>query len=341
MSKLQIYAYGDGGVSEDVRIVYPLSHMKKDDDFDFAMQIGSIHPGSKIPADNKAIYVFSRPMKNLDLAIHEIKELGAPVIVDVDDNFWKIPKTHIGYDVVGPESINTKALTSILHGIRYVTVSTKPLADFLIEKNIVQCQPIIIPNVCNSHNQYNRLKRPSKYVRFGFSGTMTHREDFRLILKPLTQFIKEEEMAKVVIGVDPEIYKMLRDVPENKKMFVPTVDYANYPIQLSYFDVMLIPLVDDSFNQSKSDIKVLDAIINGKPFIASKVEPYLPYIDSGAGFVLPNTETEWYTALKKMMLPELREAQVKAGIELSKKHHVDKSSQTWKKLIIKVAKERK
>lgn len=280
-------------------------------------------------------------MSVLEFGIHKLREINDKIIVDVDDNFWTIPKTHIAYDLVGPNSGNVRSLERIIKLAKTVVTSTVPLAEYMIYKNI-HSSPIVNPNVCNSHNKYNEFSRPSKYLRYGFSGTMTHREDFKTIFKPLKQFIMEHNNVQIAIAVDPEIYRMFRDVPEERKLFVPAYNYEEYPLQLSYFDVMLIPLINDEFNQSKSDIKILDALINGKPFIASDVYPYSPYgkmeESKWAGLVIKNDENSWYSALCYMLSEKNRDTFSINGKIEARNHDVKYSSQFWKKLILGIAK---
>lgn len=333
---MNVYAFGDGGVSENVRLFYPLSNMEQDPLNKMDVIVGSIHEGSQIQLDKDAIYIFSRPMTVLEFAINKLKGINNKIIVDIDDNFWAIPKTHVAYNLVGPESLNLRSLERIMKLAKIITVSTEPLAEFLVSRGLCN-NPIVIPNVCNSDNKYNCYNRSSKHLRFGFSGTMTHREDFKLIFKPLKQFIMETENTQIVIAVDPEIYKMFRDIPEQKKLFVPSYPYNEYPLQISYFDVMLIPLINDVFNKGKSDIKILDALVNAKPFIASDVTPYSPYKDSGAGLVIPNTEDDWYSALNYMLSEKNRKSFSDVGVKLAKKYHVSNASKVWKKIIQGVA----
>lgn len=324
-----IYVFGDGGVSDQVRAIYPLRNVA-----DAEVRYGIIVGGARIPVDKNAVYVFPRPMTMLENAIIQIKEEGIPVIIDMDDNFWNIPKTHIGYPAVGPKTENVRSLERNMLMADFITFSTEHLRQYVINNfGIDEAKTVVIPNVCNLDNQWNCYKRPSKHIRYGFSGTLTHREDFGLIVKPLIRAIMDTQDSKAVIGCDPEIYRMLRTLPESKKMFVPTYRYEEYPIQLSYFDVMLIPLVNDTFNCSKSDIKILDAIANGKPFIASDVLPYKPYIDSGAGLVIPNTEEDWYTSIRYLSSEKNRKAMAETGLALAKTKSVSNSSKAWQEVI--------
>lgn len=331
---MNIFAFGDGGVSEEVRLLYPLAQMVASKDFEYTLRTATIKEGTKIPIDKEAIYIFSRPMIVTEHAFHQIKEMGMPTVVDVDDNFWALPKSHIGYSVVGPESLNVRSLERILRIADRVVTSTEPLKKEIVDRGLVEESKItVIKNVCNSHNQYVGFKRPSNKVRYGFSGTKTHREDFKILLRPLLQFASEHDNVQVITAVDPELYRMLRKLPEQKKLFVPACDYKYYPVQLGYFDVIMVPLANNAFNHSKSDIKILDAIVNGKPFVASAVEPYLEYKDSGAGYVIGNSEEEWYKAFTDLLSPEKRESFSNAGVELAKLHHVSKSADSWKRLL--------
>jgi len=335
---INLYVFGDGGVSDSVRLKYPISNMKEDDDFKYKITSGTIRNGTQLPVDSNGVYVFSRPMSNLEFAVNKIKteHVGARIIVDVDDNFWNLPKSHIAYDGIGPQTYNIRSLERILSKADAVTVSTEPLKELIISRGFAK-EATVIPNVCNLDNPFIAMKRPSSYLRFGFSGTITHRDDFKIILSPLTKFINEHENVKIVIASDAEIYKTLKNIPENKKMFVPAYPYEYYPIQLSYFDIMLIPLVNDAFNRAKSDIKLLDAVANNKPFIASEVTPYAPYNDGDsttwAGLVTENNTEAWYSAMCYMLNENNRKSFISAGEKIKAEKNVSLSSAIWKEVI--------
>lgn len=335
---INLYVFGDGGVSDSVRLKYPISHMIQDDNFQYKITAGTIKEGTKLPVDPNGVYVFSRPMSNMEFAITKIKtdHKEAKIIIDIDDSFWNLPKSHVAYSNIGPGTYNIQSLERIIPKADAVTVSTEPLKELIMEKGLAK-EITVIPNICNLDNPYVGIKRYSPYVRFGFSGTITHRDDFKLILEPLIRFIKEHDKAKVIIAADIEIYKMLKSIPENKKSFIPPYPYDYYPIQLSYFDVMLIPLVNDAFNRAKSDIKVLDAISNNIPFIASNVMPYAPYNNgepiSWAGLVVENKADDWYSSMCYMMSEKNRQAFVSAGEKIKKEKNVSLSSAMWKTVI--------
>ena len=253
--------------------------------------------------------------------------------------FRSIPKHHVAYESLGEKSGNLRALERNLKRVDAVTVSTNYLKDLIISKGIKD-DVTVIPNICNTTNKYTAFRRPADKLRFGFSGTITHREDFKLILKPLVEFVLGNDVM-VGIGADAVIYKELRTIPEKKKFFVPGYPYDLYPLHLSHFDVLLIPLVDDKFNSAKSDIKILDAVANKIPFIASDVLPYRPYgegePDSWAGLVVGNKQDEWYSAMSYMLSEKNRLAFVNAGDKIRKTHGVKKSSTLWREVILDVA----
>lgn len=335
---IHLYIYGDGGVSDDVRLKYPITHIEQDKDFSLKIVAGTIAEGTRLPVDPKGVYIFSRPVSNLEYAITKIKleQKNARIIIDLDDSFWDIPKGHVAYDFLGPHSNNVIALERNIPKADAVVVSTEVLKKRIIDKGLRE-DIIVIPNVCNSDNKYLAMSRPSEYLRFGFSGTITHRDDFKIMLKPLIQFINETSGVKIVMAADSTLYRLLSAIPENKKMFVPAYPYEYYPIQLSYFDIMMMPLVNDAFNRAKSDIKLLDAVSNNKPFIASDVEPYHPYNQQDpatwAGLVVDNNPDSWYSAMRYMLSEKNRLNFIHAGERIKKEKHVSVSAEMWKNVI--------
>lgn len=342
MDPTNIYIYGDGGVSDDVRLKFPITNIKPDDELNLVISAGVVSEGMKLKVDPNGVYVFSRPVTNLELAVNKLKSDhgdAVKIIADLDDSFWDIPKHHVAYEFLGQGSQNLRSMERIFKLVDKIVVSTEPLKKKILER-CGRDDIVVIPNVCNVSNPYTAFKRPSEYVRFGFSGTITHREDFKLIKSALVRFINDHSNAQVVIGADAMVYRTLDGIAEKQKLFIPAYPYSLYPLHLSYFDVMLIPLIKDNFNDAKSDIKLLDAVSNQKPFIASDVTPYHPYNEGDpstwAGIIAGNNPDDWYSAMAYMMSWQNRFAFVSAGEVIKKEKSVAMSSALWKKVILEV-----
>jgi glycosyltransferase involved in cell wall biosynthesis len=225
-------------------------------------------------------YFFIRPVKGIDEILQGLRAYipEAFIIVDQDDCFDKIPKSHVAYNYLGAGNPEQKNITLRSMAIaNKVVVSTTQLQEYYSQFN-----PYVISNGWNSDDDWD--KPIDRYgITIGWTGTITHREDFKLIEEPVKDILNDYPYVKLIIGVDEEIYKRFSKIPENQKVFVPMMPYHRYVWKIKTFDILLAPLVNDEFNQFKSDIKLVEAGAAGIPWVAS---PIKNYEDWGVGGII-------------------------------------------------------
>jgi hypothetical protein len=140
----------------------------------------------------------------------------------------------------------------------------------------------------------------------------------------------------ICIAGDAEIYRLLATVPEHQKLFVPMVAYELYPTVLSLWDIMLAPLLDNHFNQAKSDIKLVDAGARGIPFVASNMGVYKEWLYGGTKV----DDNGWYEAIKTYVTDkELREEHAKQGKRYAKQRDMLELGVVWRNVIEEVIRE--
>jgi glycosyltransferase involved in cell wall biosynthesis len=84
-----------------------------------------------------------------------------------------------------------------------------------------------------------------------------------------------------------------------------------YAYMLDETDILLAPLVDNKFNNMKSNLKQVEASTRKLPIICSDVVPYnVDGVNGENCFLIKSTKNEartWFRALKKLIVdPELR-----------------------------------
>ena len=67
--------------------------------------------------------------------------------------------------------------------------------------------------------------------------------------------------------------------------------------------ISVAPLVNTSFNRSKSNLKALEAGAKGLAFVGSKVHPYENSLDDGV-VLLADGKPQWRTILKRLVEDE-------------------------------------
>lgn len=203
------------------------------------------------------------------------------VVLDVDDDFLNFPETHPEYE----------RYTPLLAAHRYlaeraalITASTEPLrASYLrVNPSVITIQNgIHLPLF--RRNLFPKTRRSSSKHRFLYYGTYSHEEDFNLLLdalKAVPHFFLENEL--LVVGIT----RNQRLPPGVKRLEVPD-GRGSYPNFIRWLGASgtfaggFAPLVPAPFNDSKSDLKILELISMGVTPIASDYGPYKEWIDRG------------------------------------------------------------
>jgi glycosyltransferase involved in cell wall biosynthesis len=264
--------------------------------------------GSLVPVkvmEDYDVIVAQRRFLDPDLTVLEhLKGIGKKIVVDMDDQLLNIPPKNPAHRVYTPAL--KRNVKRCLHLADLITVSTEHLAD---EMRRYSDRVVVLPNSIDP--DWRDVKRgpvcktgTTGKVRIGWVGSKTHDEDLREINQVLTDLLSERDDVEILyMGgypgcvIEPLIDEGLVFKNEAKKLVVNTEEIAErkkiwlvkgVPIQ-EYYDrllglglhIGLAPLVDNTFNRSKSNLKFLEYTLAGVPTIASAVLPYSQTITDG------------------------------------------------------------
>ncbi len=222
--------------------------------------------------------VFSQPWN--DSYMHLINRCRAhyrmPVIIDVDDLVSELPADHPDFS-----SFGKNRLMQIIQASSHVVYSTDFLASRLGHLNK---RHSVIPNsICaKTFTNYKPLPKPYKNSFIvGWTGGQSHRSDqYYTFLDDLRTFLRNKPDAKAYFHIlCPDI--LLKEFG-TQIIYEPNpcefLDYyataATYP-----FDVCLVGLNDNNFNNAKSDLKLLEMAPNHIPLIASPRADFIQHKD--------------------------------------------------------------
>ena len=143
--------------------------------------------------------------------------------------------------------------------------------------------------------------RKDDHVGIGyFSGSLTHNDDFELVLPALTKVM--EKYPQVQLHVVGEL-----DLPEALQQYKarvvshPFVDWKKLPSLIAEVDINLAPLEQSIFNEAKSENKWVEAALVKVPTVASNVGAFQRMIVSGETGILCDTENEWVEQLSRLV----------------------------------------
>lgn len=104
------------------------------------------------------------------------------------------------------------------------------------------------------------------------SGTYSHKEDFELIEQPLFEFLSNNGDVKLsILGATQSSERILSLPNVSNYPLLPYDAMLNF---VAKHDLMLVPLVDDVFNNAKSNVKFVEAGAVGVPVFASSVNEF-------------------------------------------------------------------
>lgn len=142
-------------------------------------------------------------------------------------------------------------------------------------------------------------KDPSKIVMGYFSGSITHNEDFEIILPSIVElFQKYGNLYLKIVG--------LLDLPDSLKPYsdrIITVDFMDWkvmPNEIALCDINLAPLKKTIFNEAKSENKWTEAGLVKVVTVASNVGAFSEVINDGIDGVLASDE-QWTNKLGELI----------------------------------------
>jgi glycosyltransferase involved in cell wall biosynthesis len=225
-------------------------------------------------------------------------------IADIDDDYFNIPEYNPAYDNNETDSNNKLlAINAVLNNADIVTVSTEYLKN-KIEINIHREERnkpyIIIPNYINNKlwSTYKKIENKDKII-IGWFGGSSHANDFDEIQSVLVNIMNKYDNIYLKLVGDIPLLKGFEKVAD-RFSFITWDGLYQYPRQIVDFDIGIIPLTNNDFNNCKSNIKWLEYGILGIPSIIINKEPY-KMVKHNVDGLLYNTPEEFETMLELLI----------------------------------------
>ena len=170
------------------------------------------------------------------------------------------------------------------------------VSDVYINRNVASEKMVKL-----SLKAMNEVKRDEEKVVMSYlSGSITHNDDFKMILPVVQRLMKEHNNLYLkVVG--------LLDIPEELQEFkdrilrAPFVSWQELPSIIASIDINLAPLEESIFNEAKSENKWTEASLCKTITVASNFGAFKTCIRDGVDGVLCTTTDEWYEKLNKVI----------------------------------------
>lgn len=178
--------------------------------------------------------------------------------------------------------------------------------DIFVNRNIASDEM-----VARSNDAIKSVKRKDGIITLGyFSGSITHNEDFEMILPTLVALMKKHENIHLHIG------GILDDQHElvqfgDRVTTTGFVDWRQLPRMIRACDINLAPLARKSiFNEAKSEIKWLDAALVETATVASDFGAFHTEIENNITGVLVDEDSKWLETLEDLILDAKRRQRI-------------------------------
>ena len=145
-----------------------------------------------------------------------------------------------------------------------------------------------------------KLRKSKPYTLGYFSGTPSHINDFKIIAPEMIQLLNDyPEMVLQVVGF-MEFPESMRELINKKRVrFTPLVDFVELQKKIAEVDVNIVPLVQNSFTNCKSELKFFEAAVVNVPTLATPIYTYKNAIEDGkTGFLCE--PGQWYENVVKL-----------------------------------------
>ncbi len=217
------------------------------------------------------------------------KEYGTKEFFDNSIKKWIWKDGENGFDL-NKNKARVMSLFRAMHDADLVTTTTEHLSDYAkqFNKNVA-----ILPNCIDPQKWWQMDLSPHKQLRIGWSGGVSHYEDWFSIKEPLNKLLRKYRFKLISVGAHFSgiIDKDLRDLVE----VWPWVPFEahSYRMMCMELDAAIIPLSDLPFNNYKSSIKFQEFSAMGIPSLVSNITPYKEEITPGENAMVYNNDKEF------------------------------------------------
>ena len=264
----------------------------------------------------------------IDILVKKAKILGIPVLFDVDDLVFDTQSLPIVTNTLNVSFQNEQDYDFWFAYIGRIEQIARQADGFITTNNYLGRQlenkfnkPYgIIPNFLNleqlrvskEYLQKKHIQKPERPFVIGyFSGTPSHINDFKTVYRELMELLIDfPDMHLKVVGFMEFPSEMNRLIQLGRVSFTPLVDFLELQRLIAEVDINIVPLVDNTFTNCKSELKFFEAAIVETPTFAHPTFTYKNCITDGwNGFLCK--PGEWYDKIKEFYLNQAKFEHIK------------------------------
>lgn len=224
------------------------------------------------------------------------------MVMDLDDDLWNIDRSNDAHSFFDPDRL--RRLRENVSVADLVTVSTDYLADVVAEHT--SAQVIVLENTVPESllelkpDHAGDGSFSDDDVVIGWAGSSTHDRDFGECAKSIKRIIQANPRTIFHCVCSKDYTPRVQSIRGRTKWTSWVNGVENYYKALN-FDIGLAPLYPFEFNNSKSDLRLLELGALGMPVIASPVGPYKRALEAAYPAYPASTPKEWTEGLNRLV----------------------------------------
>jgi hypothetical protein len=233
------------------------------------------------------------------VAAMALMALARPFVYDIDDNLLISPSYRLPFTIERQQTTR-----NLIWSCRVLSCSTARLAQSLQEPAIDQLagKTVVTPSLLRDQPGPRPQGMP-RFLVWASSDTPALTNSYLQMCKAVRDFCLSEELGLVCIGASPPGLLAESDVDIQH---VASVPYGSYLSLLRSFApaILVCPLETDgdpatqAFVDSKSDVKILEALASGLVGVFSRAVPYQDSELPGA-VLCQNSYAGWFEGLRE------------------------------------------
>jgi glycosyltransferase involved in cell wall biosynthesis len=247
-------------------------------------------------------------------AILSAKAMAIPTIYEIDDLIFDSESYPEPVDTYGG-LVDEEEYADLLFGVPlfraamslcdYGLASTSILANQM-KAVVAQKKVWVLPNGLDSRNEtafvQTRPTRTDDIIIFYGSGTKAHNSDFNTLAAPaLAEILEERPNVRLIIAGHLQLEKEFASVLGRTSQVEYLSNINAYWRLLQTADINLAVLNNGVLNDTKSEIKWLEAAYFGIPSVVSPTATYKEHLSDGVDVLFASSPETWKVALLKLI----------------------------------------